>query len=102
MNSELAQLTHLKIHFQYKYIFGSFNVNCLFTSIIRFPFPPLVIAPYNVRPISNRKLSRNLHNTVVRELQYRFALTSEAPSIYIEHSLPILLDTIKRLLSESE
>jgi len=36
----------------------------------------------NVSPISNRKKSRNLSNTDVRELQYRFAFTSEAPSIY--------------------
>ena len=35
----------------------------------------------NARPISNCKWSRNLPNTDVRELQYRFALTSEAPSM---------------------
>ena len=36
--------------------------------------------------ISNRKLSRNLPNTDVRELQYRYALTSEAPSSSISSS----------------
>ena len=34
-----------------------------------------------MRPISNRKKSRNLPNTNVCELQYRFALTSAAPSM---------------------
>ena len=37
------------------------------------------------RFISNRKKLRNLPNTDVRELEYRFALTSEAPSIWGVH-----------------
>ena len=38
-----------------------------------------------LRPIS----TRNLHNTDVRELQYRFALTSGSPSTYTIHILPL-------------